>query len=255
VETRQNRVLDEIHDVGLNDLAPRIFPHSLEHHLEELQKKLDAGVALMGSVSSQMTQASETLQAHVGLLEGATTKAAETLEGVTTAMGESADVLDGSVTALKALQVEVHGVYVALMERHEASEREFRAHAEGLIGKMDGLQGGFNANARAIIEQLQLASQNYTESTEKFREAGARFEAMSAEIGQRAYDAIAERAEAFRAALARHEQAAFLLEGQLRDLMERLDPRLLPREEWQQVLQALQEAARGIEAVAAVREP
>jgi hypothetical protein len=248
VEGEQDHLLDEIHGFGLRDLAPRLFPRSLEQHLEALQQKLDASVTLMGAVTSQMSLASTKLGEHVALLEGATEKTAATLDRVTAYFQESAGVLRESCDAIRALQVEVHGVYVALMERHESSEERFRERAEQLIGRMDGLQGGFNTNTRAVIEQLQLASQNYAESTEQFRDAGIRFRDMSQEIGLRAYDAIAERAEGFHAALVRHEQATHLLEGQLRDLMDRLDPRLLPREEWQRVLSALEEAARALRA-------
>lgn len=246
VESRQNRLLDAIHAVGLNDLAPRIFPHSLEYHLEALQKKLDDGVDLMRAAGEQMAQASDRLREHVDLLEGATTKTGETLERVTESMAASAGVLQTSVQALKELQVEVHGVYVALMERHDAGQEEFRRRAETLIAKIDALQGGFTANARQVVEQLQLAAHHTAESTAQFREAGARFERMSGEIGQRAYDAMAERADAFRDAMLAHRQAVALLEGQVRDLMERLDPRLLPRDEWERLIAALDAVARAV---------
>jgi hypothetical protein len=190
-----------------------------------------------------MEHASHMLRDHVGHLEAATQKTAETLDRVEKEFEESARVLSESSQRLDALQVEVHNVYTTLVERHERSEQTFRERAEDLIGKMDLLQDGFNANAREIIEHLQGASADYAESTAQFREAGVRFGEMSREIGQRAYDAIAERAEVFQGAIVRHEQASQVMERQLRDLMDRLDPRLLPREEWEAVVAALRESA------------
>jgi biopolymer transport protein ExbB/TolQ/polyhydroxyalkanoate synthesis regulator phasin len=241
VEAEQERLLDALREFGLRDLGPGILPRSLEQHLEEFQKKLDSSVNLMGRVTGEMEHASQMLREHLGHLEAATRDAAETLNRVETEFEESARVLSESSGRLDALQREVHNVYTTLVERHDLSEQNFRARAEDLIQRMDLLQDGFNANAREIIEHLQAAAADYSESTGQFREAGIRFGEMSREIGQRAYDAIAERAEQFQSAIVRHEQAALVLEGQLRDLMDRLDPRLLPREEWEAVLAALTE--------------
>jgi hypothetical protein len=125
------------------------------------------------------------------------------------------------------------------MQRHDRAEESFKGRVEEIVGAVRGLQTGFNTNSQAIIAQMQEAAQNYEASTSDFRMASLNFRNMSKEIGTDAYQAIAGTADQFQNSLRAHQKAIDLVEASLRELMSRLDPRLLPREPWDSVLSAL----------------
>jgi biopolymer transport protein ExbB/TolQ len=238
-EHQQNRLLTRVEAFGLNSLVPRIFPASLESQLEQISAVLNDSRDFVQTVAESMNVATDNMKRQVETFDKTTQEASNALKLFLLHAQTAADKLNSSIEAMQNLQIKVHEVYTSLMQRHDRAEESFKGRVEEIVGAVRGLQTGFNTNAQAIIAQLQEAAKNYETSTSDFRMASFNFRNMSKEIGADAYQAIAGTADQFQNALRAHQKAIDLVEASLRELMSRLDPRLLPSESWDGVLSAL----------------
>ncbi len=239
-ERSQTDLLADIDRFGLELLAPRIFPESEEAQLDKLNDVISESRELFKDLHNSMKDAATNMSTHVKSLGDVTKETSETLTSMSQNVTVSSDLLSESVGQLKGFQQEVKDTYVALMDRHAQSEQSFKDKTSELVSKIDGLMKDFNRESGAIITQLQTATKNYAESTDSFKRGSDNFERMSFSIGQAARDAVNETMTIFSKAITDHSDNMKLVEGQIRNMINRFDPALIPRDEWQRVVSALE---------------
>ena len=268
IESRQTILLNSLRNFLLRDLARHFLPESLEHQIRSLSNSLERTLgSLRDTLSSNVLSLQSSITQSVELMKGVTTgintaaaaldkatqHATKKMEEVTTTVSRSADQLAASINATEKLQHRVHETYTSLMQQHEASQDSFKRRADEIIAVLNQQRTDFNTNTGAILASLLAAQSAFKDGAEKFETAGIHFQNTSQTIGVESYRAIAERADSFLTGIDRHTRATELVEGQVRELLNRLDPRLLPREEWDGIMQALNRVAVATED-AAIRE-
>jgi len=260
VERKQNALLAALDDFGVSVLTPRILPPApMDVLVRTLQKSAD----LVEYITLTMSKATGEFTAQVKKFNEITSEANRSFEAIaddvntsTVQLARSTGQLSESANLLGKLQTDMHNIYTNLVQKHETAEATFVSQTNSVIGKMDNLQTGFNTNTQGIIVQLQSASNNYAQSTTAFQEAGTNFRNMSKEIGDRAFDAVADRVQAIADAGKVYQQAAEGIDrglrdvlAEVRDLMRRLDPSLFPREEWERTAFALDRVGKVAEQI------
>ena len=249
-ERRQNLLQSHIEEWGLNSLCPLVFPRSLQSQLSDMKGILRETSGLMIAIKKSLTEqidevaatlktATGGMQAQIEKFDQTSKESADSLRQFGEQTKKAALVLGESVLKMNDLQTEVHATYTSLMQRHDLAEENFKSRVETLVSTVEKMQTGFNTNASAIVGQIQAAATNYTDSASDFKVASLNFSNMSAQIGSKAYDAIADTANEFHSALSEHKRSIDLTEKSLREIMVRLDPSLLPVEKWESLLASL----------------
>lgn len=239
VEAKQALLLTELQEFSLRDLVPRVTLSGQQAQLDDIRRIVQQGHDFMKQVSELMSDASGRLGHLVNSAATELSVSTRRLEAVATGIEGNlsevaADVLD-SGKELRSSASQLQRVYALVDETHRKLGTQSSEHLQELVN----LQQAFREAASRILE---INEESVKSTNEKYRTI---FEGMV-----NSNSSVATRIDsgfsALNAALVEHREGTRTVAvelgrvtAQLETLTTRLDPRLLPKEEWAAVRDTL----------------
>lgn len=257
VAAQQSRFLADLQEFGLRELAPKVFPCSQESQLNEVrhilaqsQEFLQNVAQIMNSAAEQfkrnLTDAGQHMTHGVGQLSTVATTMQSSLASAALEVRESAERLESSTKDLHQYHESLKVAYSQLLQLFDQSKKEMERQSREQLEKIGHLQEAFGGSAQSILDQVAGAAGKMSEATGSFHETGKKFEISGMEVTHRLDGGFKWLTETLNATLTNHEREMRQVDGQLRligeqlrELGQRLDPRMLPRDEWEAVRDSL----------------
>ncbi len=272
VASEQSNLLAEVQQFGLRDLSPLVFPQSKEAQLDDMRRVLLMSQQFLESVAGIMTNAAsrfetvlttagEAMATSVTRLETVATGMEKSLTNVAGDVRESAVRLDESSKALHKYHDDLRSAYITLLDLFKQSRNQLEEQAAEQLRRLAELQEQFGTSANKIVLRIDGVAVGLRESTAAFVTAGDRFYTSSAELQLQQANGFREITETLSGYLKAHQGQMVLVEAGLRninasltDLTQRLDPRLLPADQWNAVRDALVTCAQQLQRLHSERE-
>ncbi len=242
----------------LAEVVPHVVPPSLQVSLDKVRETLnEIGEATMRT-TQDMAAAARPLADQVRSLTTATDASTKNFETASRTLMSSATSMQRNLLQLSDLQTEIRtqlqGVQDTFRQELEKVVRAqgtaltgFTKRADEVANRLFDTQHALSTGSSAIIVRLTEVSDLFIGATRQFKEAADRFDAMSREVGRQAYEGLEARGWQIAEALGETRKAVTdvsrdlnYVVQQLGELMGRLNPQLLPSEEWQRLRGALE---------------
>lgn len=273
----QNRVLALALDVAINRLAPVVFPPSSEGQLDALQQALHSAHGFLQRLPAVMVGAAaefrEVLQTagnamSVSLqelrdvsrsMQTSLSEVAGQVRGSADHLRETVSAVQGSADRLRTYHDDLSRAYEDLRKLFDQSWQKLDEQGRAQLAAIGSLKDEFRDSASSILGGTELAATRLAEATAAigatqlaFREAGDRIAVHVDHALANQTDTMRDAVTAFRQVIVETENSLRRVQQALSDLMERLDPRMLPADQWQAVTDSLGGATAAIKQISDV---
>ncbi len=242
---------------GLTELLPAQMEKATEQFANVLTKAGEAMASNIGSLtrtSDEMQKSLKAIAAEVSRSTGALRQSAETVK-------ESADLLNEHHKELTKTYGELHGMILRSQTKLDEHAGQLLAEIQSLAKDIATIQDSFTTSADKVLLAEHENAESLRHAIAAFEDAGRGFvdsgQAISVTLTagfERLLDGLQPTMERFVISLGTLDNNQLLVVAEIRRLMERLDPRLLPEEAWNKVVGALAEAGGKMARLAALIE-
>jgi DNA repair exonuclease SbcCD ATPase subunit len=263
IGAQQGELLAQIQQLVLYELAPRLLPQSQESQLKDIRRVLAQSKGFIKDVSKVLTQSAQEFKiilnetgnkmAEIG------TQLQETTESVQTTLSTVADNVKASATALQSSTEEVRKsaenlreahtdlkqTYEDLLQRFDKSRTELEEQIQKQLTTIDDWRKELTRSAGEIAERVDTSSQNLKEATREFKNTGEVYRSTNHDLLQKMESGFQKMNEDTGTLFEEHRKEMGRVDAglreigeRLRELYERLDPRLVPVGEWERLRNA-----------------
>jgi hypothetical protein len=258
VSLQYGKFLEQVQDLVVQELGPRLLPASMAVQLEDIRTVLEESKNFIQKVAKTMDQAADRFQQVLTQTGQAMTDSIEQLSGVSKSMNESmievsrdvrnsAKSLDQgtkqvreSAEALHEYHVDLRDAYTSLGKLFQESRDHLELQAKQQLERMGDMQQQFATSSQQIVSRVDLASERLAETSQAYNKAGESYLQAIGEVNTRIGGGFESLDENLGTVLAEHKREMSTVEenlreviATLRDLSERMDPTLLPRDAWE----------------------
>ena len=257
VASMQSDLLSAVQEFGLREFAPCVIPRGEAAQLEDLRKILTQSRRFMTQITGLMTEAAKKFDGVLNQAGNAMVESIAQLSSVASgvqstlvqASGDvrrSAESLQVSAEDLGHRHTDLKEAYVSLSGLFDESKHYLEQQAREQLSKLGDMESAFSNSAQSILARIDEASSRLTDATGSFADASSNYKNYTSEVCTELQVGFGKMTGDIQQALDAHNRETSAVEAELRrisnDLAElacRLDPRLLPKDEWEAVRDAL----------------
>lgn len=241
---RQSAFLAELQEFGLLQLSPYVIRANVASQLgdvfEKSQKFMERICGLMQDAAGRF----ETILNNAG---NAMASSANELHNVSLNVLDGAQALKQSSDELQNSHNDMQKVHAAMETFFVKSKEELERQGQEQLSKMHELQQDFAKSAQGIVYAINNTSDGLSGATQAFGASGRTFRDAADQMSLKLDTGFQQMKESITGSLDKHdaemshvEDAVNRVNDWLADLSVRLDPRMLPREEWDKLTTCLQ---------------
>lgn len=231
--------------------------------LQQVTQEVSAGFqAALETAREQLVGAADNLRQSVETMRDVSQGLQDNLSRAAINIHQAAEGLAQSASRLESYHNQLSAVYADMQDHFVKVRDRLDEHAQEQVRAHQQIAGEFRAAGNSVLQSLAGVSDRLDEATGALVSAHRRLESLELNIGNTLDAKFEDIRRSFNDLLDEHARAEQQWQNiisrvgeELRALMERLDPRLLPRDEWQSFIDRLEKVQQAMQTAASAVSP